>query len=105
MDFVALLTFRDSVGIAERDAGLMRRAAWQYPTGIRPIAEYWPVASGPQVVSIFSADDWASVAELVFEWDDIFDIDVYPAVSAEEGLRVGAEVFSRVPRMQQGSTP
>ena len=39
--------------------------------------------------------------EIVFEWDDVFEIDIYPAVSAEEGLRIGPEVFARLPRMQQ----
>jgi hypothetical protein len=39
--------------------------------------------------------------EIVFEWDDVFEIDIHPAVSAEEGLRIGPEVFARLPRMQQ----
>ena len=103
MDYVALLNFRSSVSGADRDAALMRRAAWQYPQGIRLIAEYWPMASGVQVISIFSADSFDKVLELVFEWNDVFDIDVHPAVSAEEGLRIGPEVFGRLPRMQQQS--
>ena len=102
MDYVALLTFRGSVSGADRDAALMRRAAWQYPSGIRVIAEYWPLASSPQVVSIFSADDYASLAELLFEWTDVFDIDIHPAVSAEEGLQVGPEIFGRLQRLQPG---
>lgn len=101
MDYVALLTFRSSVSAADRDGALMRRAGWQYPSGVRPIAEYWPAASGVQVISIFSADNYAAVMELVLQWNDVFDIDVHPAVSAEEGLQVGAEVFSRLPRLQQ----
>ena len=36
-----------------------------------------------------------------FEWNDVFDVTVVPAVSAEEGLRIGPEVFARLPRMQQ----
>lgn len=101
MDYVALLTFRSSVPSAERDAGLIRRAGWQYPEGITVIAEYWPVASSVQVVSIFSTDSFESVMETVFQWSDIFDIDVHPAVSAEEGLRIGPAVFGRLPRLQQ----
>ena len=81
----------------------MRRAGWQYPEGIRPIAEYWPAASAVQVVTIFSAESFDKVMELIFEWNDVFDIDVHPAVSAEEGLRIGPEVFGRLPRMQQQS--
>jgi Domain of unknown function (DUF3303) len=101
VDYVALLSFRSSVSGAERDGALMRRAVWQYPEGIRPIAEYWPTASAVQVVSIFSADSFDQVMELVFEWNDVFGIDIHPAVSAEEGLRSGPEVFGRLPRMQQ----
>jgi len=100
MDYVAFLTFRPSVSSADRDAGLARRAAWQYPAGITPIAEYWPMAASVQVVTIFSADDFAAVMELTLQWNDIFDIAVHPAVSAAEGLRIGQEVFARLPRLQ-----
>ena len=100
MDYVAFLSLRKPVPAAERDAGLMRRASWQYPKGIRVIAEYWPASSATQVISIFSADDYAPVMELVSEWNDIFDIDVHPAISAEDGLKIGADVFGRLPRMQ-----
>ena len=101
MDFVALLKFRSSLSSADADAALMRRAAWKYPDGIKLIAEYWPLSSAVQVVSILSADRIETIMELFFEWDNVFDIDVYPAVSADEGLRIGPEVFARLPRMQQ----
>jgi len=68
---------------------------------IKLIAEYWPLSSAVQVVSIMSADSIEKIMELFFEWNDVFDIDIYPAVSAEEGLRIGPEVFARLPRMQQ----
>jgi hypothetical protein len=103
MDFVALLRFRASVPAAERDGALMRRAAWKYPDGARVIAEYWPTASAVTVVTIFSADSFDSLMELELEWGDVFDIDIYPAVSADEGLRIGPEVFGRLARMQPPS--
>jgi len=100
MDYVARLTFRSSVSGADRDAALMRRTAWEYPAGIRVIAEYWPLAADLQVVSIFSADDIAAVWELAAEWEDVFDIDISPAVSAETGLEIGPGVFGRLRRLQ-----
>ena len=100
MDYVGRLTFRSSVGAAERDAALMRRATWNYPSGIEVVAEYWPMAADIQVVTIFSADDIAAVWELVAEWEDVFDIDVSPAISAEDGLKVGPDVFGRLSRLQ-----
>lgn len=101
MDYVGLLKFRPSVPSADRDAALMRRAAWKYPEGISVIAEYWPAGADVQVVTIFSADDYASIMEVVFEWNDVFDIQVFPAISAEDGLKVGPDVFGRLPRMKQ----
>jgi len=101
VDYVAMLRFRSSTTAAERDAALMRRAAWEYPAGIRLIAEYWPLTSDVQVVSIFSTDDIAAVMELNFEWNDAFDIDVIPAVSSDDGLRIGPDVFGRLKRLQQ----
>jgi uncharacterized protein DUF3303 len=103
MDYVALLRFRASVPAAERDGALMRRAAWKYPEGIRVIAEYWPTAAAVQVVSIFSADSFDSLMELELEWSDVFDIDIHPAVSADDGLRIGPQVFGRLSRLQQPS--
>jgi len=101
MDFVALLRFRESVSGADRDAALVRRTAWQYPEGIHAIAEYWPSSDAVQVVLIFSTDDAEAVLQLSFEWSDVFDIDIHPAVSAEDGLRLGPDVFTKLTRLQQ----
>jgi Domain of unknown function (DUF3303) len=101
VDYVALLNFRASVPAAERDGALMRRAAWKYPDGVRVVAEYWPISSSATVVTIFSTDSPDALLELELEWGDVFDIDVYPAVSAEDGLRIGPEVFGRLSRLQQ----
>jgi hypothetical protein len=101
VDYVALLTFRSSVSAAERDAALARRGSWQYPAGIRLISEYWPFGSTAQVITTFSTDDPGSIMELILEWSDVFDITVHPAVSAEDGLRLGPEAFGRLLRVRQ----
>ena len=101
MEFVALLRFRPSVSAADRDASLMCRAGWQYPDGVELVAEYWPLLGECQVVTVFAAETYATIMEVVYEWNDVFDISVSPAISADEGLRIGPEVFGRLPRMQQ----
>jgi hypothetical protein len=58
---------------------------------------------GSGCLAAFSADSFDKVMELVFEWNDVFDIDVHPAVSAENGLKIGPKVFERLPRIQQPS--
>jgi hypothetical protein len=100
MDYVALLRFRASVPSAERDKALARRDTWQYPAGVTLIAEYWPALSDVTVVSIFSTDSFDSIFEFELEWSDAFDIDISPAVSADDGLRIGADVFGRLKRLQ-----
>jgi hypothetical protein len=101
MDYVAFLSFKASAAAAERDAALGRRASWQYPDTVRMIAEYWPMSSDVTVVSIFSTDQVDGVFEFQLEWSDVFDIEVHPAVSAEDGLRIGPAVMGRLARLQQ----
>jgi hypothetical protein len=101
VDYVARLTFRPAASAQEVDAALARRASWNFPAGVQVIAEYWPLSADLSVVAIFSADDIGSIWELQAEWSDVFDIDIAPAVSAEEGLRIGPDVFGRLQRLQQ----
>ena len=63
------------------------------------IAEYWPTSTDITVVSIFSATEFAPVMEFVLEWSDAFDINVHPAVSAEEGLKIGAAALGKLARL------
>ena len=51
------------------------------------------------MVSIFSATEFAPVMEFVLEWNDAFDINVHPAVSAEEGLKIGAAALGKLARL------
>jgi hypothetical protein len=103
MDYVALLKFRSSLSSVERDAALVRLVERQPPEEVRVIAEYWPAASAVQVVSIFSTDTPGKVVQLLLEWGDVFEIDVYPAVSGEEWHRLRAETVPRLTRLQQSS--
>jgi hypothetical protein len=38
--------------------------------------------------------------EFELEWSDVFDIDIHPAVAAEEGLRIGPDVVGNLSRLQ-----
>jgi hypothetical protein len=100
MDYVCLLSFRPNATAAERDGALARRAGWKYPDAIRLIAEYWPMSGSPEVVSILSTDDVGALMEMLFEWNDVFEINITPAVSADEGLHRGQEVFGKIARMR-----
>ena len=97
MEYVAFLKFRESVSAADQDAALMRRAAWKYPDGIRVISEYWPLSAEYQVVTAFEADSLPVDHGSRLRMERRLRISVSPAVSADEGFRVGPEVFGRPP--------
>jgi hypothetical protein len=95
MDYVMLLSWKQGMTRDQRDGALMHRAGWTYPEGVDVIAEYWPMAEDPAVVSIFRANDFGALMELNLTWGDTFDISVFPAISAEDGLKLGPEVLGR----------
>ena len=87
MLFVTFLTLKPT---AKLDEAMQRRAQWKVPEGVKPIAEYWPLTTTPNVISIDEADDIASLMAATAPWADIFDISVFPAVTAEEGLKLAS---------------
>lgn len=79
----------------QRDGALIRRAQWTYPGGARVVGEYWPASETLAIVSVFEADDFAPLMEISLTWGDVFQIEVTPAITAEDGLRVGPEAMTR----------
>jgi hypothetical protein len=63
-----------------------RRADYQFPTGMRLIGEYWSASSNPSVVAIYEADDPAALTVNSIAWLDMFDVQVFPVTTYEEGL-------------------
>jgi hypothetical protein len=62
---------------------------WQEPeVGAKVVAEYWLTTPDPSVIKIFKADHimqlWASLGRS----QDFFDISIYPATTAEEGVEL-----------------
>jgi Protein of unknown function (DUF3303) len=95
MLFVMTLKWQPGLTREQRDGTLMRRAQWNYPDGVKLHGEYWPTSENLAVVSVFETDDQAALLEIGFTWGDAFQIEVTPAVSAEDGLRIGPEVLGR----------
>lgn len=89
MLFVALLKVRAGT-TKERMA---RRVQWQYPEGARLVAEYWLQTTDPACISIMEADSIAPIMAATAAWDDVFEITVVPAVTAEEGLRLAKQMM------------
>jgi hypothetical protein len=95
MEYVMLLGWKQGLSREQRDGALARRAQWTYPAGVEVVAEYWPAAEDPAVVSIFRTDEFGAMMETTLTWGDTFDIRIFPAISAEEGLKIGPEILGR----------
>jgi hypothetical protein len=66
---------------------------WQPPEGIRPVAEYWLQTNNPKVIFIAEADSIAPIMAMSAAWDDVFDVTVVPAITAEEGLKLASKMI------------
>ena len=72
---------------------LARRAEWQYPEGLRVVAEYWPQSGEYAVITIAEADSALPILAAIAPWSDIFEFTVAPVVTAEEGLRAAQQML------------
>jgi hypothetical protein len=83
MLFVGLATAKPG---ADTEAVISRRMEWEYPPGFKVIAEYWLQHPDPNLVIVAEADSVASIMAVTTRWEDVWDITVVPAVTAEEGI-------------------
>jgi hypothetical protein len=91
MLFVTLLKTRAGTS-KERIA---RRLEWQYPAGMQLVAEYWLQTPDPNVIVVAEADSIASMMAATSAWDDVHDITVIPAVTAEEGMAIARQAMAK----------
>lgn len=91
MLFVALLTVRPGSTFQEGGA---RRVQWQYPEGVNVLGEYWLETDSPRVISIMEAESMAPFGSIRMDWADMFEIEVFPAVTAEDGMEMVRQAMS-----------
>lgn len=82
MLFVSLAKAKAGSTTIERMA---RRLDWDFPEGGEIVAEYWLQTVNPTVVMAVEAESIAPIVAAVAQWDDVLDIQVFPAVTADEG--------------------
>ena len=71
---------------------IARRVSWEYPAGMRMIAEYWPMSTEIAVITVAEADSVSSIMTAIVDWDDVFDLTVLPAMTAEQGLELAGQM-------------
>lgn len=67
---------------------MTRRIDWNYPPAVKLIAEYWLQADDPSVITITEADDPVPMMAAVADWNDVFEMTVLPAMTAEQGMEL-----------------
>jgi hypothetical protein len=73
---------------------LPRRMGYTYPEGMNVVAEYWLTTPDPNVILIIESDDFGALMANFVYWDDVFDIRIFPAVTAEDGLRLAQQTLA-----------
>jgi hypothetical protein len=89
MLFVSFMKAKPDSSVEERTA---RRLEWQYPEGMRVIGEYWLAGKEPDVIIVSECDDALTVMNAIFQWADLFDTTVIPAITSEAGLELAREI-------------
>ncbi len=84
MLFVALMKIRGGT----EEERVSRRMQWEYPEGMRLVAEYWLQTSDPNVITVSECDHIAPFMQAIAAWNDVYDIRVFPAVTGEEGMEL-----------------
>lgn len=77
----------------QRNAGLARRAEWQYPAGVKLHSEVWRT-SAPEVISTFECDSYEALMAIQLAWSDFMQMNVSPCTTPEQGLQIGAKLLA-----------
>jgi hypothetical protein len=91
MLFVMLLKNRGSTTFQE---GVARRLQWEYPEGVKVLGEYWLETDHVRVISIMEAQSIEAFGQIRMDWGDVFEIEVFPAVTAEQGMEMARQAMS-----------
>ena len=67
---------------------------WDYPEGANVLAEYWLETEAPRVVSIVEAESMDVFGQIRMAWGDMFEIEVFPALTGEQGMEMARQAMS-----------
>jgi hypothetical protein len=65
-----------------------RRAKWNWPADLRVIGECWIPNNDPTLIAILETEDVGAVVRAATDWEDVFDLTVLPAMTAERVLQL-----------------
>lgn len=76
-----------------------RRLDWENAPDVKIIGEYWLPSNSPRVVLISEAESMDRVMDTHLAWDAFFEMQTFPAITADEGLRHARERMAQMGTM------
>jgi Protein of unknown function (DUF3303) len=67
---------------------------WDYPEGVRVLGEYWLETETPRVISIMEVQSMDVFGQIRMYWGDMFEIEVFPAMTGEQGMEMARQAMS-----------
>jgi hypothetical protein len=58
------------------------------------LAEYWLETEIPRVVAVIEAESMEAFGQIRMGWGDLFEIAVFPALTAEQGMEMLREAMA-----------
>ena len=80
---------------------IQRRMDWNLPDDVELVAEYWLPAHDPHVILITEAKSLASILAAQADWDDVFEMNTFPAMTVEEGLELGKKMMAEAKKAKK----
>jgi hypothetical protein len=74
--------------------GVARRLQWDYPEGANVLAEYWLETEAPRVIAVMEAESMDVFGQMRMAWGDLFEIEVFPARTGEQGMEMARQAMS-----------
>lgn len=94
MLFVATFTYKTGLPAEKMREALPRRAAYQPPPTLTILGEWVLLGEGPgqpHIVAVGETENVAAISQMVGAWNDLFDINVTPAMTPQQLLQLGQE--------------
>jgi hypothetical protein len=68
----------------------IRRLHWEYPESLKIVGEYWLKSDDPSAIVgaivVLEAESMSMLSACTMAWEDVMDIEVFQAITAEQGL-------------------
>jgi len=74
--------------------GVAKRLQWEYPEGANVLAEYWLETEAPRVIAVVEAESMEPFGQIRMDWNEMFEIETYPVVTAEQGMEMARQAMS-----------